>query len=99
MELYAVDPGKFFLTCQIPTLPGTIASCLHLGGASPPHWVFQGFFVLDKYLGEMEGGVTSFWGETEGGVGGGGGGWWAHSPAHASLGKMALEGQCGISWH
>ena len=49
-----------------------IALCLHLGGACPPpHW---DLLHLDKFLGEMEGGV--------------GGGWWAHPPALASLGKM-----------
>ena len=40
-----------------------IASYLHLGGACPPHWVFQGFVVL----GPVSGG-NSGWG---GGVGGG----------------------------
>ena len=60
-----------------------IASCLHLGGACPPHWVFQGFVAL---------------GQASGGNGGrdGGGGWWAHPPALASLGKMALGASMGF---
>ena len=37
-----------YFSCQIPTLPITIALYLHLGGACPPHWVFQGFVVLKK---------------------------------------------------
>ena len=41
-----------------------IASCLHLDGACPPHWVFQGFVAL----GQVSGGN------------GGRGGWWAHPP-------------------
>ena len=34
-----------------------IASCLHLGGACPPHWVFQGFVALGPVSGETGGGV------------------------------------------
>ena len=45
----AVDPGPTFLT--FPTLPSTIASCLHLGGACPPHWVFQGFVAIGSVSG------------------------------------------------
>ena len=48
---------------------------------------FKGLLHLNKFLVEMEGGV--------------GGGWWAHPPALAALGKMALGarvGFLGIGW-
>ena len=45
-----------------------IALCLHLGGACPPHWVFQGFVAL----GQVSDGN------------GGRGGRWAHAPALVS---------------
>ena len=71
-----------YFSCPIPTLPITIAPYLYLGGACPPHWVFQGFIVL---------------GPVSGGNGGwGGGGWWDHPPALATLGKMALGTSVGF---
>ena len=46
-DVKAVDSGTVsYFACQIPTLPSTIASCLHSAGACPPHWVFQGFVAL-----------------------------------------------------
>ena len=62
MFLRPLTPGSVsYFSCQIPTLPIMIAPYLHLGGACPPHWVFQGFVVL----GPVSGG--------NGGWGGGGG--------------------------
>ena len=55
---------RFLLFCQIPTLPIMVASYLHLGGACPPHWVFQGFVALGQVSGGNEGR----------------GGGWAHPP-------------------
>ena len=72
----------------LATLPITIASYLHLGGACPPHWVFQGFVVLVQFLAETAG--------EEGGGGVGSGGWWDHPPALATLGKMALGTSVGF---
>ena len=66
-----------------------MALYLHLGGARPPHWVFQGFVVF----GPVSGG--------NGGWGGGVGGGLTHPPALATLGKMALGtsvGFLGIGW-
>ena len=57
-----------------------VASYLHLGGACPPHWVFQGFVALGQVSGGNEGR----------------GGGWAHPPALAILGKMALEVSVGF---
>ena len=50
---------KAFLTflARFPLCLLPIASCLHLGRACPPHWVFQGFVALDKFLVETKGGV------------------------------------------
>ena len=47
-------------TCQIPTLPITIASHLHLGRACTPHWVIQGFVALGQVSGGNggKGGLT-----------------------------------------
>ena len=43
---------RFLLSCQIPTLPITIAWYLYLGGACPPpHWVFQGFVAVGQVSG------------------------------------------------
>ena len=56
---------------------------LHLGGACPPHWVFQGFVVLGPVSGR-----NGRWG--------GGGGWWDHPPTLATLGKMALGMSVGF---
>ena len=67
-------------SCQIPTLPITIASYLHLGRACPPHWVFQGFVAL----GQVSGGNR------------GRDGRWAHPPVLATLGKMALGTSVGF---
>ena len=81
----AVNPGESvsYFSCQIPTLPITIASYLHLGRACSPHWVFQGFVVLGLVSGGNGG-----WG--------GGGRWWDHPTMLATLGKMALGTSVGF---
>ena len=61
-----------------------IASYLHLGGACPP---LTGSFKDWLYL-------VQFMAETAGGEGGDG--WWAHPPALATLGKMALGTSVGF---
>ena len=59
--------GEHFLLFlpDSPTLPITIALCLHLGGACSLTGSFKDLLHLDKFLVEMEGGV-------------GGGGWHPH---------------------
>ena len=83
-SLKASDPGKAFLTflARFPLCLLRYASYLHLGGACPLTGSFKDLLHLDKFLVE-----------TEGGAGGGG---WAHPPALATLGKMALEVSVGF---
>ena len=76
LRFKAVDPRKAFLTFLARFPLRSFVSAF--GWSLPPHWVFQGFVALDRFLVEM------------------GGGWWAHPPALASLGKMALRASVGF---